>query len=260
MLRTLTTTLLAGTLAMAADVSNPGVTFNKDVLPVLQKNCQTCHRPGEIGPMPLLTYEGTRPWAKSIRAAVLSRKMPPWFADPRYGHFANDRSLSQSDINTLAAWADAGAPEGNSKDKPAPVEWREGWNIPTPDLVVEMPVEVEVPAKGTVEYTYMIVPTGFTEDKWVQDLEVRPGNRAVVHHANVYIRRAGSEWLRKYPVGVPFVPDEQKFSSSAGAPLLDENVGGFTPGKQTVVLNSRQAKLIPAGSDIVFQMHYMPNG
>jgi hypothetical protein len=252
--------VITAALALAADATTAGVTFNKDVLPVLQKNCQTCHRPGEIGPMALLTYEGTRPWAKSIKAAVLSRKMPPWFADPQYGHFANDRSLSQADINTLAAWADAGAPEGNPKDRPAPVPWMEGWNIPTPDLVVEMPSEIEVPAKGTVEYTYMIVPTGFTEDKWVQEIEVRPGNRAVVHHANVYIRRAGSEWLRKYPVGVPFVPDEQKFSSTAGAPLLDENVAGFTPGKQTVVLNSKQAKLIPAGSDIVFQMHYTANG
>jgi hypothetical protein len=168
--------------------------------------------------------------------------------------------LSQTDINTLAAWADAGAPEGDAKDRPAAVRWMEGWNIPKPDLVVEMPTDVTVTAKGTVEYTYMIVPTGFTEDRWVQEMEVRPGNRAVVHHANVYIRRAGSPWLRKYPVGVAFVPDEQKFSSSAGAPLLDENVGGYTPGKQTVVLNSSQAKLIPAGSDIVFQMHYTANG
>jgi len=248
------------TAVTAADVSTAPVTFNKDVLPVLQKNCQTCHRPGEIGPMALLTYEGTRPWAKAIKAAVLSRKMPPWFADPKYGHFANDRSLSQADINILAAWADAGAPEGEAKDRPAAVRWTEGWNIPKPDLVVEMPTDVPVPAKGTVEYTYMIVPTGFTEDRWVQEIEVRPGNRAMVHHANVYIRRAGSPWLRKYPVGVAFVPDEQKFSSTAGAPLLDENVAGFTPGKQTVVLNSSQAKLIPAGSDIVFQMHYTANG
>ncbi len=248
------------TAAFAADVSTPPVTFNKDVLPVLQKNCQTCHRPGEIAPMPFLTYAGTRPWARAIKAAVVSKKMPPWFADPKYGHFANDRSLSQSEIDTLATWADAGAPEGDVKDRPAPVQWTEGWNIPQPDLVVEMPVEIEVPAKGTVEYTYMIVPTGFTEDKWVREIEVRPGNPAVVHHANVYIRRPGSPWLRKYPVGVAFVPDEQKESSSAGAPLLDENVAGFTPGKQTVILRPGQAKLIPKGSDIVFQMHYTSNG
>lgn len=259
-MRTCLAIFALGAVALAADVSTGSVTFNKDVLPVLQKNCQTCHRPGEIAPMPFLTYEGTRPWARAIKAAVVSKKMPPWFADPKYGHFANDRSLSQAEINTLAIWADAGAPEGDAKDKPAPVQWMEGWNIPKPDLVVNMPVEIEVPAKGTVEYTYMIVPTGFTEDKWVQEIEVRPGNAAVVHHANVYIRRPGSPWLRKYPVGVAFVPDEQKESSSAGAPLLDENVGGFTPGKQTVILRPGQAKLIPKSSDIVFQMHYTANG
>ena len=252
--------LALATVAWSADVATAPVTFNKDVLPVLQKNCQTCHRPGEIAPMALLTYEGTRPWARAIKAAVLSKRMPPWFADPKYGHFANDRSLSQEEINTLASWADSGALEGDAKDKPAPVQWTEGWNIPKPDLVVDMPVDIEVPAKGTVEYTYMIVPTGFTEDKWVQEMEVRPGNSAVVHHANVYIRRPGSPWLRKYPTGVAFVPDEQKTSSSAGAPLLDENVAGFTPGKQTVVLRPGQAKLVPKGSDIVFQMHYTANG
>jgi hypothetical protein len=265
MLRTIPVGVLGAISIFAADTASSGAsasspTFNKDVLPILQRNCQTCHRPGEIGPMPLLTYEGTRPWAKAIKVAVLSRKMPPWFADPKYGHWANDRSLSAGEINTLSAWADAGAPEGEAKDKPAPVQWTEGWNIPKPDLVVEMPVEYRVPAKGTIEYTYMIVPTGFTEDKWVQQMEVRPGNRAVVHHANVYIRRPGSQWLRQYPVGVPFVPTEQKTSSSAGAPLIDENVAGFTPGKQTVTLTDNEAKLIPAGSDIVFQMHYTANG
>ena len=257
MLRYFCAGMLLTTLAFGGDTS---VTFNKDVLPILQKDCQTCHRPGEIGPMPLLTYQGTRPWAKAIKTAVLSKKMPPWFADPKHGQFANDRSLSAAEVKTLVAWADGGAPEGNAKDRPAPVEWVDGWNIPQPDLVVQMPVEYEVPARGTVEYTYMIVPTGFTEDKWVQAMEVRPSNRAVVHHANVYIRRPGSPWLRKYPAGVAFVPDEQKNSSSAGAPLLDENVAGFTPGKQTVVLTPGEAKLIPAGSDIVFQIHYTPNG
>jgi hypothetical protein len=250
--------------AYAADASSDTaarpVTFNRDVLPILQEHCQTCHRPGEVGPMALLTYEGTRPWAKAMKAAVLSRKMPPWFADPKYGHFSNDRSLSESDINTLTAWADTGAVEGDAKDKPAPVQWVDGWNIPKPDLIVEMPHEIDVPAKGTVEYTYIIVPTGFTKDTWVEQMEMRPGNRAVVHHANIYIRRPNSPWLRNYPVGVPFVPEEQKTSSTAGAPLADENIAGYVPGKQTVVLSPGKAKLIPAGSDIVFQMHYTANG
>src|SRR5579872_598741 len=129
-MRNVFTAMLALAAAgMAADVATAPVTFNKDVLPVLQKNCQTCHRPGEIGPMALLTYEGTRPWAKAIKVAVLSKKMPPWFADPRYGHFANDRRLGESDIRKIAAWVDAGAPEGDAKDKPGPVVWRDGCNI-----------------------------------------------------------------------------------------------------------------------------------
>src|SRR5450755_3095516 len=98
-------------------------TFNKDVLPILQKNCQVCHRPGEAAPFSMLTYESARPWAKAMKAAVVSGKMPPWFADPKYGHFLNDPRLSEADVHTITAWVDAGAPEGDAKDKPAPVQW-----------------------------------------------------------------------------------------------------------------------------------------
>src|ERR1700716_3531824 len=114
-MRIVAVTLIAWMAALAAETP---VTFNREVLPILQKNCQSCHRPGEIGPSSFLTYDSTRPWAKAIKAAVVTRKMPPWFADPKYGHFANDRRLSDSDVSTLSAWADAGAPEGNAKDKP----------------------------------------------------------------------------------------------------------------------------------------------
>src|SRR5580658_10016912 len=172
-------------LALAAALfgAEGQVTFNQNVLPILQKNCQTCHRPGEIAPMSFLTYESTRPWAKSIRTAVLTKKMPPWFADARYGHFLNDRRLNEADIATLVAWADHGAPEGDPKDKPAPVEWHEGWNI-QPDVVFSMSKPFKVPAKGTVEYTYFVVPTNFKQDTWLLDGEIRPGNRKVVHHAS----------------------------------------------------------------------------
>ncbi|MEO8028427.1 MAG: cytochrome c, partial [Bryobacteraceae bacterium] len=124
-------------------------TFYKDVLPVLQKNCQTCHRPGEAAPMSLLTYEQSRPWAKAIRTAVLQRSMPPWFADPAFGKFHNERRLNDAEIQTLTAWADAGAPAGKSKDAPKPVEFLEGWNIGKPDAVFEMAESFEVPASGT---------------------------------------------------------------------------------------------------------------
>src|SRR6201997_2855973 len=120
------------TVAFAATGS---VTFSKDVAPILEKNCQGCHRPGEAAPFPLLTYEQARPWAKAMKEAVLLKKMPPWFADPHYGKFANDRSLTQKEVDTLVAWADAGAPQGDPKDTPSPVGFVEGWAIPKPDVI-----------------------------------------------------------------------------------------------------------------------------
>src|SRR5262245_16441871 len=138
--------------AKAQEDSRPGaVTFNKDVLPIMQKDCQSCHRPGEIAPMSFLTYKDARPWARAIKEAVVTRKMPPWFADAAYGHFANDRRLSESEIKTFAAWADGGAVEGSEKDKPAPRTFRDGWNI-KPDMIIEMPKDFNVPAGGTVAY------------------------------------------------------------------------------------------------------------
>ena len=138
------------TLASAGTESAP-VTFYKDVLPVLQKNCQTCHRRGEIAPASFLSYESTRPWAKSIKTAVLTRQMPPWFADSHYGKFSNDRSLAESDIQTLVSWVDEGAPAGDPKDAPKPVDWVQGWRIPQPDAVISMPISYHVPAKGTID-------------------------------------------------------------------------------------------------------------
>src|SRR5436189_5510448 len=122
MVRILTAALFTATAIFAADTAHPARTFHKDVLPILQKQCQECHRPGEVAPMSFMTYKETRPWAKAIKAAVLTQKMPPWFADPRYGHFTNERRLNQSEIDTLVTWAENGSPEGNEKDKPAPVQ------------------------------------------------------------------------------------------------------------------------------------------
>ena len=158
--------------AAAADAP----TFYKDVLPVLQANCQTCHRPGEVAPMSLLTYEEARPWAKAIKTAVASKKMPPWFADPAYGHFSNERRLSAPQIELLGAWADAGAPAGDEKDAPPPVEFTSGWNI-KPDVVFEMPKPFELPARGTINYKYVVVDTNTKEDMWVVAAEMRPGKR-----------------------------------------------------------------------------------
>jgi hypothetical protein len=260
MIRFLATGLLLASASLAADV-----TFNKDILPILQNNCQACHRPDEIGPMPLLTYDEARPWAKAIRTAVVTRKMPPWFADPKYGHFSNDKRLSDADVNKVAAWVDSGAPEGDPKDKPAPVPWTEGWNI-KPDLVFQMQKPYTVPKTGTIEYTYFVIPSGLTKDTWVSDGEVRPGNRRVVHHASVHVRPPGSQWLKDAKPGEPYVPPKQ--AGNLPAPV-DPNVNtsnewllGYVPGVHGEYFDKKHqsAKLIPAGSDLVFEMHYTANG
>src|SRR5208283_3199143 len=179
-------------------------TFYKNVLPILQDHCQSCHRAGEVGPMPLETYELVRSQAQAVAQAVEMKMMPPWFADPRYGRFANDPSLTEEQIATIVAWAKAGALARDSRDAPPAPRWSEGWNIPEPDVVVKMPRPVAIPAHGEVEYTYEIAPTHFAEDKWVQMVEVRPSSPAHVHHAVVYIRPPDSPWLRHAPVGEAF--------------------------------------------------------
>jgi hypothetical protein len=264
------------TLAGAANTTNtPPVTFNKDVLPILQRNCQTCHRPGEVAPMSFLNYKDTRPWAKAIKTAVLTTKMPPWFADARYGHFGNERRLKPGETNALVSWADNGAPEGDAKDAPKPLDWVDGWNIGNPDLVFPMPQAFEVPSSGTIEYQYVVIPGGFLKDTWLKAAEVRPGNRAVVHHVIAFIRPPGSPWMREAKAGVPFVPRAPKRDAN-GAEVADQrsrrgdNDGmlgaeflvGYAPGlqPQRFDLAGDSAKLVPAGSDIVLQMHYTANG
>ena len=240
----------------AANAPAAKPTFNKDIVPILQRNCQGCHRPGEAVPMSLITYRDARPWAKAIKQAVLTRKMPPWFADPHVGTFTNDRRLSEADIAKLGAWADSGALEGKTKDAPAPLQFAEGWVIGKPEAVFETPEDAEVPANGTIDYTYFVVPTGFTEDKWVQLAESRPGNRALVHHIIVYARDPGSKWLRDYPVGKAFIPNRGGGNGEIGGQFIT----GFAPGSPPEALRSGQGKLIKAGSDLVFQMHYTTNG
>ena len=182
--------------ALAANSGSTQVTFYKDVLPVLQKNCQNCHRPGEAAPMSFLNYDSARPWAKAMKTAVMTKKMPPWYADPHYGKFSNDRTMSAADIQTIAAWADSGAKSGNPKDAPAPIAFTDGWGIPKPDVVLEMPMEFDIAASGTIDYQYILVPTNFKEDKYVQFAETRPGDRERVHHIIAFIREPGSPWMK----------------------------------------------------------------
>jgi hypothetical protein len=239
----------------------PPPTFTKDVAPILQKNCQTCHRPGEGGPFPLITYADARLMATSIKRVVSQKIMPPWFADPTYGHFSNDRSLPENDIRTLVAWVNAGGPEGDPKDLPPPIEWLEGWGIPKPDVVFQLPRPFQIPASGMVEYQYIVIPTGFTEDKWVQMAEARPTNRPMVHHIIAYIREPGSSYFKDQKPGVFFEAPPSKTDEKAETSALPSDfLIGYAPGQPAEILKPGQAKLVKAGSDLVLEVHYMPNG
>jgi hypothetical protein len=216
------------------------VTYAKQVSRILQKRCQECHRPQEIGPFALLSYDDARQRSARIREAVLEQRMPPWHADPRYGKFANDRRLTQDETDTLLAWIEQGAPRGDDRDLPPAVNFTEGWKIGKPDLVIPMAREFNVPATGVLDYKRFSVDPGFTEDMWVQAAECRPGNRAVVHHILVYIQERGK----------PVYDLEGRAST----------LTGWAPGDMPTRYSPGTAKRIPAGAKLVFEVHYTPNG
>jgi hypothetical protein len=236
---------------------NAAVTFNKDVLPILQKNCQSCHRPGEVAPMSLLTYADARPWAKAIKTAVVNRKMPPWFAEPVQNHFANERVLNDPDIAKIVAWADNGAPEGDSKDKPASLVFQEGWQL-KPDIVVEMPADFQLPATGTINYQFVRVKGNFDRDLWVTAAEMRPGNPAVLHHGKVWVVPPGSKWMADAEYGVPY---EGRETGRNDANDGNDILGKFNPGLGSQDFSiGGAAKFVPEGSDLVFELHYTAVG
>jgi hypothetical protein len=247
-------------------------TFNKDVAPILYKNCTTCHRPGEIAPMSLLSYKDARPWAKAIREEVSLGHMPPWHADPAHGTFLNDRRLSDENKDTVIKWVNGGAPEGNAADLPPQPTYADGWAMGQPDAVIAMSEDYPVPADGMVEYKYFEVPTHFTADKWVQAMEVRPGNRSVVHHALVFIKTPQPA-LAPQPATFKFAPgmEEPKnpdVEARKRAPFNDrpipDRLGSllsvYVPGQSTRVYEPGQAIRIPAGAVLLFQMHYSTTG
>ncbi len=185
--------------------------------------------------MPLITYEQVRPWAKAMRTSVLTGKMPPWQPDPHYGKFSNDLSLGPGEKEKIVAWVDGGALEGNEADAPKPAVFTEGWRIPKPDVVFEMPEEFDVPARGVIDYQFISVPTHFTEDKWVQMAEVRPGDRSLVHHSIVVVDNGTGVNNQEY-------------------------LAGYAPGSEPQIWKPGEARLIKAGSTLVFQMHYATTG
>ncbi len=213
------------------------VSFAADVESIIQNKCQSCHRPGRVGPFSLLTYDDARKHSAMIREVVEERRMPPWHADPRYGHFVNDRSLSPKDRATLLAWIEQGTPLGDTKDSPPPRTYYEGWEIGQPDVVFELPETYYVPAQGVVSYVYFRVPTNFKEDRWVQAAEAVPGDRSVVHHIIVYVA-----------------------DTAPGSNRRPMHFTGYAPGDAPSIFPEGSAKKIPAGADLLLQVHYTPNG
>ena len=225
----------------AARDAAPAVTYSKDIAPILYKNCTECHRPTMNAPMSLMSYDEVRPWARAIKARVVAREMPPWSADPAHGTFKNDPRLAQKDIDTITAWVDAGAPKGNDRDMPAAPKYAEGWTIGTPDAVFTMTEPFHVPADGTIPYQYIRIPTNLTEDKWIQAIEFRPGDRRVVHHIIASAQPAGGN------------ARDERTPGRTG-------LGGITPNKPGVVFEPGVARLLRANSEIILQRHYTTIG
>jgi hypothetical protein len=292
MARFLIVVLATAVSALATQVSAPSSgqnqtpTFNKDVLPILQRECQACHRPGEVAPMSFLTYDSTRPWAKSIKQAVLSKKMPPWFADSQFGDFRNAPKLAPEDVQTLVAWADGGASEGNPQDKPAAVQWPNGWRT-KPDVIISMPESHNVAAKGSGEIKSFLVRNPFKEDTWVSSIEIRPGDPSVVHHVILQVPEeapAGDTYYwggggavacsplpaintQTQALGVTpiSIDGSVKPVKPATAPKPPKNFAileaVYAPGSAPMDFAAyNSAKLIPGGGDLRMEVHYTPNG
>lgn len=277
----LTLAMFGVTGAAQAPSSSAAPTFSKDVAPIIYKNCASCHRPGEMGPMPLLTYDQVRPYARAIRAKVTSGVMPPWHAEAPAGTFRNERRLTDAEREIVSKWVAAGGPKGDPTDLPPAPQFAQGWTIGQPDAIVSMASEFTVPASGTIDYQYFEKPSNFTEDKWVQAIEIRPGATQVVHHILVYARDPNNPQrpspFTMLPVANPAPPrpeDVARFAAAterlraqggappAGSPGVNRGVliATTAPGTNAVVFDPGTALLVKAGSILSFQVHYTANG
>ncbi len=266
------------------------VTYTKDIAKIFNANCVVCHRANDMAPFALTSYKETRPWARSIKEKIISKEMPPWHADPKHGEFSNDRRLSQQDINTIVAWVDQGAKEGNLKDLPKAPEYNEKWRNGTPDIILTMPEEYTLSAEGTDEYVYKNIPTNFKEDVWVQAVESIPGNRKIVHHIIAFVQppqrktvksafTPTKEMIENFKKKLAFTQEGSLTRTKPDAPVFDNGcataeggagilmdgtmrddstgmLGGEAPGSDVFAWPVGAAKRIPAGATIVLQMHY----
>lgn len=218
------------------------VTWSGQIASIFHRRCAECHREGEIGPFPLTAYDEVLGWGEMIVEVVSESRMPPWFADPKYGHFANDSSMTDEEKQLIYTWVANGCPEGRADDAPEVPEFVSGWRIDEPDLVFRMPEPYDVPAEGTVDYVYVEVDPQLTEDVWVSAAEARPDNAAVVHHIVLY--------------AVP--PGGSRAMDSTGG--FGQMLAIYAPGMPPWVYPEGTAMHVKAGSRFVFQMHYTPNG
>jgi hypothetical protein len=244
----------------------PGVpTFTRDVAPILYANCVECHRAGEIAPMSLMTYAEVRPWARAIDKQVRDGVMPPWHADAPHGTFRNERSLTTAQKDIIERWAAAGAPEGNPADLPAAPTFAEGWRIGTPDVIFDMQEEYAVPARGTIEYENFYIPTNFTEERWLQAIEARPGNRSLVHHILVYYE-APPDGPRTAAVLQPNREDNRLEERAPGnRPVRPTGfpsrlLATYAPGTNPQAFPAGTALRLAPGGTLHLQLHYTANG
>ena len=247
-----------------ASASSP--TFTHDIAPILYTNCVECHRAGEIAPMSLITYAEVRPWAKGIVRQVSEGVMPPWHADAPHGTFRNERGLTAAQKDLIERWAAAEAPEGNPADLPPVPAFTSGWGIGQPDAIFEMQEDYPVPANGTIEYEHFYIPTNFTEERWLQAIEARPGNRSLVHHVLVYYETP-PDGPRTAPVLQPNRQDSRVTTvhGQGNRPQREGNfvsrlLATYAPGTRPQVFPAGTALRLPPGGVLHLQMHYTANG
>jgi len=250
--------LAAGVAAFGAISASASaeVTYTKDVAPILQKHCQSCHRPGEGVPMTLMSFDEVRPWAKSVKKVVADGTMPPWHADPAIGKWKNDRRMKPEEVQTIVAWVDGGAVMGDPKDHPAPLQFSEGWKIGTPDVIFTFEKDEILPAELQDEYHYVSMKTNFTEDRWVKAVECRPGNLEVVHHIIAFAKPGNMSMEEGAEQNGAEGEGAGRRGRRGGGISSISALGGMAPGTDPRQLEHGEGILIPAGSDIVFQMHY----
>ena len=249
-------TAAAATAVGAEKLSDAKPTFGKEVSRIVQKNCEGCHRPGQIGPFSLTNYKEISAFKTEIKRVTQAHVMPPWSAVPGHGEFKNERRLSAEEIETLAKWVDAGAPMGNAKDLPPPVTYNDDWAFGKPDMVFTPSEQFELASSGVDEYRCFVIPSGLTEDKYIRGIEVRPGNRKIVHHVRVFADPTGQ--ARKLDEADPAAGFDCSLGMTQAYKRI--SIGGWAPGMTPEMFDADLGRVFPKNTDVVMEVHYHKNG